>query len=188
MNLEPTVGTSSTKNQWFQRLPDVSSRHKWAGIGMVATKFATKFPLMKAQSTVAPPQHRLCFLLEPQGHGRSSRPRQLAYSPRLPIQPFLNVRRTPLLQCLQQFGRAGPVQTLTPDSRSSEIAPPPHVRPCGAGSKSPSHSGFRRASHAFLSIPNFGFHAEKGTAGSCNRRNEPQDVPKSCFVASGAGS
>ena len=35
-----------------------------------------------------------------------------------------------------------------------------------------------RFSH--FSISDFGFHAEKGTAGSCDRRNEPQDVPKSC--------
>jgi len=38
----------------------------------------------------------------------------------------------------------------------------------------------------FLSIPDFGFHAEKGTAGSCDRSSEPPHVPKLCYGAFGA--
>jgi hypothetical protein len=134
---------------------------------------------MKVQFT-APPQHRLYFSPEPQGQIRPD-------SPRLPTEPFLNVRRTPLLQC-PQLGSAGLSRASTNArfpgfrNRSSTAG---QVLPVTV-SNSRAHFGFRRASHAFLSIPDFGFHARKGTAGSCDRQNEPQDVPKSCFVGLGA--
>jgi hypothetical protein len=85
----------------------------------------------------SPPPRRstaCASLPEPQGQIRPE-------SPRLPIQPFLNLARTPFLQCLQQVG------------------------------------GLVRAN----TNPILGHIAEKGTAGSCDRRNEPQDVPKSSY-------
>ena len=88
-----------------------------------------------------PPQRHLYFLPEPQGQIRPD-------SPRLPTEPLLNVRRTPLLQC--------------PQLGVGRLVPRQHQRPI------------------------LGHISEKGTAGSCDRRNEPVDVPKSCFVASGA--
>src|SRR5579864_2655339 len=103
--------------------------------------------------TLSPPSPRrntACISCRSRRDTDCFRPTLVAFpdSPRLPIQPFLNVRRTPLFQCLQQA----------------------------------------RRSRANTQRPILGHIAEKGTAGSCDRQNEPQDVPKSCFVASGARS
>jgi hypothetical protein len=133
-----------------------------------------------------PPQHRLCLCPDPRMG--TDRLRLLGAPTHLVsrLSHFSMCAGRHSSKCLQQFGRLVPLPTPTPDSRASGIAPLPHSRTSGAVSNSPSHSGFRRASHAFLSIPDFGFHEGKGTAGSCDRRDEPQLAPKSCFVASGA--
>ena len=67
---------------------------------------------MKVQFPVVPPQHRLFFSPEPQGQIRPD-------LPPLPIEPFLNVSRTPLLQVPAIGGRqACPAPAPTPDSGS----------------------------------------------------------------------
>jgi hypothetical protein len=90
----------------------------------------------------------------------------------------------------RNWGRqAGPAPAPTPDSRSSEIAPPPHSRTSGAAeSKSPSHSGFRRASHAFLRFQISRSMQKAVPQGHATDRTSQSALPKSCFVAFGARS
>jgi len=74
-------------------------------------------------------------------------------------------------------GSSPPGVTAPPGSAISQCAPdatPPVLAAIRQGPVPRQH-------HRLI----LGHIAENGTAGSCDRRNEPQDVPKSCFVAFG---
>src|SRR5260370_25112799 len=88
------------------------------GLGHMRMQFAKKFGYRvaalggdramprspkSALSPPTPPAAAPVFLAAAQEHG-SFRPG----SPRLPAEPFLNLHRTPLLQCLQQVSRRFP--------------------------------------------------------------------------------
>jgi hypothetical protein len=87
-----------------QRHPTDHSIPKTGGFGHAQQRMryrSFEFQCILLSLPPLPPQHRLYFLPEPNAERFSD-------LPRIPTEPFLNIRRTPIFQCLQQVGRLVP--------------------------------------------------------------------------------